>query len=298
MQTSEPCTGWSLDLEQIRERVYEAERPRERERWHAIWLVGQGWSQERVATALGRDPQTIGSWLEAFRQRGRRGCASIGVFWWKVRVYGVCINTTAGIVDQIQRYFQPHEGKEKLRVKENYDVAQQARRTGRHRTDSGRSFLRYRNEESSSNRQHLPRQLSIRSRVPGANLYGLRQCHGSRVRDNLGDQYHLLSMGGQLLLLWRLHLRVHGWRLLKYRVAIPAVDRRQLRTLCGWLLHRIERNEYNEPDAAGYEHACCAGAKTPTDQIAGPDIQMGRESPGRRSGSPGGLHGHGAGSNV
>jgi hypothetical protein len=73
MQTSEACTGWSLDLEQIRERLYHAERPRERERWHALWLVGQGWSQERVATALGRDPHTIGIWVEAFRQRGAEG---------------------------------------------------------------------------------------------------------------------------------------------------------------------------------------------------------------------------------
>ena len=61
---------WGLDLSQVRDRLYRAPTPRERERWHALWLVGQGWSAANVAAVLDRDPHTIGSWLAAFCQDG------------------------------------------------------------------------------------------------------------------------------------------------------------------------------------------------------------------------------------
>jgi len=64
---------WQLDSDQVRERIYQAEHARERERWHALWLVAQGWTQDGVATALGRDAHTIGVWMESFRQRGPEG---------------------------------------------------------------------------------------------------------------------------------------------------------------------------------------------------------------------------------
>jgi transposase len=54
----------------VRERVYRAPTPRERERWHALWLALQGWSTTRVADAIGRDAHTVGSWLTAFRRDG------------------------------------------------------------------------------------------------------------------------------------------------------------------------------------------------------------------------------------
>jgi transposase len=73
MQNSGLLERWHLDLAQVRERMYDAERPRERERWHALWLVGQGWTQAQVAQALDRDPHTIGVWVDAFRQRGPEG---------------------------------------------------------------------------------------------------------------------------------------------------------------------------------------------------------------------------------
>jgi transposase len=73
MQSTDLLERWHLNLAHVRERMYEADRPRERERWHALWLVGQGWSQERAAQALDRDPHTIGVWLDAFRQRGPEG---------------------------------------------------------------------------------------------------------------------------------------------------------------------------------------------------------------------------------
>lgn len=66
---------WQLDLNAVRNNVYRAATPRERERWHALWLLGRGWSAVDVAEALGRDAHTIGDWLEDFRQKGPAGVA-------------------------------------------------------------------------------------------------------------------------------------------------------------------------------------------------------------------------------
>jgi len=67
--------AWSLDLNAVRRRMYRAPSPRERERWHALWLLAKGWSAAQVADALERDPHTIGEWLEEFRQHGPAGMA-------------------------------------------------------------------------------------------------------------------------------------------------------------------------------------------------------------------------------
>ena len=61
---------WQLDVNDVRERMYRAPTPRERERWHAVWLIAHGWSVTQVAAALVRDTRTIGDWLEDLRQRG------------------------------------------------------------------------------------------------------------------------------------------------------------------------------------------------------------------------------------
>ena len=61
---------WQLNASAVRARMYRAPTPRERERWHALWLTAQGWSATRVAEALGRDPHTVGGWLAAFRRDG------------------------------------------------------------------------------------------------------------------------------------------------------------------------------------------------------------------------------------
>jgi transposase len=66
---------WQLDVSQVRERVYQAPTPRERERWHALWLLARGWSAVQVAEALGRDAHTIGEWAEHFGQQGPAGLA-------------------------------------------------------------------------------------------------------------------------------------------------------------------------------------------------------------------------------
>ena len=66
---------WQLDLSAVREQIYRAATPRERERWHALWLLGQGWSAAQVAQALGRDAHTIGNWLADFRLKGPEGLA-------------------------------------------------------------------------------------------------------------------------------------------------------------------------------------------------------------------------------
>ncbi len=64
---------WQLDEHGVRERMYCAPSPRERERWHALWLLALGWSASQVADALKRDPHTIGEWLANFRQAGPTG---------------------------------------------------------------------------------------------------------------------------------------------------------------------------------------------------------------------------------
>lgn len=64
---------WELDLSQVRQRMYRAATPRERERWHSLWLLAKGWSAAQVADALERDPHTIGDWLAHFRQAGPPG---------------------------------------------------------------------------------------------------------------------------------------------------------------------------------------------------------------------------------
>ena len=65
--------AWKLNAKAVRDRVYRAPTPRERERWHALWLLARGWSAAQVAEALERDAHTIGDWVEAFRQKGPAG---------------------------------------------------------------------------------------------------------------------------------------------------------------------------------------------------------------------------------
>ncbi len=64
---------WQLDVKAVREHVYRAPTPRERERWHAIWLLARGWSAAQVAEALDRDAHTIGGWEADFRAKGPAG---------------------------------------------------------------------------------------------------------------------------------------------------------------------------------------------------------------------------------
>ena len=69
----EMLKGWKLDPGAVRQQMYRAPTPRERERWHALWLLAAGWSAAQVAEALERDPHTIGEWLATFRQAGPAG---------------------------------------------------------------------------------------------------------------------------------------------------------------------------------------------------------------------------------
>ena len=38
---------WRIDEAEARRRMYRAPTPRERERWHALWLLAQGWTPRR-----------------------------------------------------------------------------------------------------------------------------------------------------------------------------------------------------------------------------------------------------------
>jgi transposase len=66
---------WQLDMRGVRERMYRAPTPRERERWHALWLLSRGWPAVQIAEALERDAHTIGDWLADFERAGPAGMA-------------------------------------------------------------------------------------------------------------------------------------------------------------------------------------------------------------------------------
>ncbi|HLW01947.1 MAG TPA: helix-turn-helix domain-containing protein [Ktedonobacterales bacterium] len=61
---------WQISSADVREQIYRAKTARERERWHALWLLSRGWPAAQVAQALERDAHTIGDWLTAFAQDG------------------------------------------------------------------------------------------------------------------------------------------------------------------------------------------------------------------------------------
>ncbi|MFN8472264.1 MAG: helix-turn-helix domain-containing protein [Anaerolineae bacterium] len=66
---------WQLDGKAVRDGMYRSPTPRERERWHAIWLLSRGWSANQVAEALERDAHTIGDWVAELEQKGPTGLA-------------------------------------------------------------------------------------------------------------------------------------------------------------------------------------------------------------------------------
>ena len=61
---------WQIGVKDLRRRMLLAPTPRERERWHAVWLLAQGWTASATAEALDRDPHTIGRWAAAFGEGG------------------------------------------------------------------------------------------------------------------------------------------------------------------------------------------------------------------------------------
>ena len=61
---------WQMDARGLHRRMILAPTPRERVRWHAIWLLAQGWTASATAEALERDPHTIGRWVSAFGEGG------------------------------------------------------------------------------------------------------------------------------------------------------------------------------------------------------------------------------------
>jgi len=67
--------SWQLDMKAVRLRLYGSPTLRERERWHAVWLLASGWTAAEVATALERDAHTISDWIEDLRLKGPAGLA-------------------------------------------------------------------------------------------------------------------------------------------------------------------------------------------------------------------------------
>lgn len=63
---------WEMGVKDLQRRVILAPTPRERERWHALWLLAQGWTAAATAEMLDRDPHTIGRWAAVFGEGGPR----------------------------------------------------------------------------------------------------------------------------------------------------------------------------------------------------------------------------------
>ena len=53
MSSEESLSRWQLDVAAVRERLYRAPTPRERERWHALWLAAEAQSSAQVADRAG-----------------------------------------------------------------------------------------------------------------------------------------------------------------------------------------------------------------------------------------------------
>ena len=68
---------WEMNVRDLHRRVILAPTPRARERWHAVWLLAQGWTASSTAEALGRDPHTICRWsrpvVRCLRRRRPKG---------------------------------------------------------------------------------------------------------------------------------------------------------------------------------------------------------------------------------
>ena len=62
---------WQIGIRDLHRRTILAPTPKERDRWHATWLLVQGWTASATAEALDRDPHTIGRWAAAFSQSPR-----------------------------------------------------------------------------------------------------------------------------------------------------------------------------------------------------------------------------------
>ena len=56
---------WEMNAKDLHRRLILAPTPRERERWHAIWLLAQGWTASATAEALGWDPPHL---VKGFRR--------------------------------------------------------------------------------------------------------------------------------------------------------------------------------------------------------------------------------------
>ena len=61
---------WHMDARSLHRRLILAPTSSERERWHTIRLLAQGWTASGTAQASGRDPRTIGRWAAVFGEGG------------------------------------------------------------------------------------------------------------------------------------------------------------------------------------------------------------------------------------
>ena len=59
---------WEVDEHEVKKRMYRAPTPRERERWHALWLLAQGWTAGPVGLAFEQTGGSPPAWLRTSRR--------------------------------------------------------------------------------------------------------------------------------------------------------------------------------------------------------------------------------------
>src|SRR3712207_2846189 len=61
----EALNRWQLDVAAVRTQMYRAPTPRERERWHALWLAAQGWPAALAFVQTGGSPPALNAEQQA-----------------------------------------------------------------------------------------------------------------------------------------------------------------------------------------------------------------------------------------
>ena len=66
-------THWNDTPETLRKEALNAEHPRTRERYLALYEISLGKSAHQVSIAIGRRPDTVTDWVHKYNEEGAKG---------------------------------------------------------------------------------------------------------------------------------------------------------------------------------------------------------------------------------
>lgn len=64
------CQKWEESPEDLRKHAFQAEHPRTRERFLALYEITQGKSATQVGRGTQRNPQTVMEWVHRYNEQG------------------------------------------------------------------------------------------------------------------------------------------------------------------------------------------------------------------------------------